>query len=269
MITNLKIKDEVQKKYAEIALSNQNCGSSCCGTDSGTTFDYTIMSDNYSKLEGYYSEADLGLGCGIPTEFAGIKEGDTVLDLGSGAGNDVFIARRTVGDNGKVIGIDFTDQMIDKARLNCDKLGYNNIEFRKGDIENMPIDDCSIDVIISNCVLNLVPDKQKAFSEMYRVLKPGGHFCVSDIVINGELPDNLKNAAAMYTGCVAGALQKEEYLQIISNNGFNDTKIHKEKIIHIPDEIYLGFINHEELTKLNESGVEILSITVEANKSIK
>lgn len=267
METNLKIKEVVMKKYAEIAVSNQNCGPSCCGTDSGATFDYTIMSDDYSKLDGYYSDADLGLGCGLPTEFAGIKEGNTVLDLGSGAGNDVFIARRAVGEKGKVIGIDFTDEMIEKARINNDKLGFNNVEFRKGDIEKMPIAACTIDVIISNCVLNLVPDKKKAFSEMFRVLKPGGHFCVSDIVINGELPDNLKNAAAMYTGCVAGALKKEEYLNIISDNGFIEISIPKVKKILIPDEIYLGFINNDELTKLKESGVEILSVTVVAKKS--
>lgn len=264
----IDIKDVVKKKYAEIAVSNQDCGCSCCGTDSGATFDYTIMSDDYSKIEGYYSEADLGLGCGLPTEFAGIKECNVVLDLGSGAGNDVFIARRIVGDSGKVIGLDFTDEMIDKARLNCDKLGYNNVEFRKGDIEQMPIGACTIDVVISNCVLNLVPDKQKAFSEIYRVLKPGGHFCVSDIIIKGELPENLLSAAAMYTGCVAGALQKDEYLKIISDSGFTDIEIPKEKRINIPDEILLGFISNDELNAFKTSGVEILSATVVATKPI-
>lgn len=267
METNLDIKEVVRMKYAEIAVSNQDCGCSCCGTDAGSTFDYTIMSDDYTKLDGYVPDADLGLGCGLPTEFAGIKEGDTVLDLGSGAGNDVFVARKAVGEKGKVIGIDFTDEMIDKARLNCDKLGFNNVEFRKGDIENMPIGACSIDVIISNCVLNLVPDKQKAFSEMFRVLKPGGHFCISDIVIKGELPENLKSAAAMYTGCVSGALEKQVYLKMISESGFIETLIPKEKKIQIPDEIFLGFINQEELNKLKENGVEILSITVVAKKS--
>lgn len=266
MTGNEELKEVVRKKYAEIAVSNQDCGCSCCGTDSGATFDYTIMSDDYTKVDGYYSEADLGLGCGLPTEHAGIKEGNTVLDLGSGAGNDVFIARSIVGDSGKVIGIDFTDEMIDKARINCDKLGYNNVEFRKGDIEKMPIGACTIDVVISNCVLNLVPDKQKAFSEIFRVLKPGGHFCVSDIVIKGNLPDNLLSAAAMYTGCVSGALQKEEYMRIIADSGFINTNTPKEKKIHIPDEIYLGFISKEELDKLKESGTEVLSITVVAEK---
>ena len=267
METITGIKEVVRKKYAEIAVSNQDCGCSCCGTDAGATFDYTIMSDDYTKLDGYVPDADLGLGCGLPTEYAGINEGNVVLDLGSGAGNDVFIARRIVGEKGKVIGLDFTEEMIEKARFNCDKLGYHNVEFRKGDIEKMPIGACSIDVVISNCVLNLVPDKKKAFSEMYRVLKPGGHFCVSDIVIKGVLPDNLKSAAAMYTGCVSGALEKQEYLNIISEAGFVETSVPKEKKITIPDEILLGFISKEELEAFKTSGVEILSATVVAFKS--
>jgi arsenite methyltransferase len=264
-----EIKEIVKEKYSELALANQSCGCSCCGTDQGATIDYTIMSDDYSKIDGYYSEADLGLGCGLPTENADIKEGNTVLDLGSGAGNDVFIARRSVGSNGRVIGIDFTDAMINKARVNCDKLGYNNVEFRKGDIEEMPIINNSIDVIVSNCVLNLVPDKNKAFSEMFRVLKPGGHFCVSDIVLNGELPDGLQNAAAMYTGCVAGASQMENYLKIIADSGFTDLSIPKKKKINIPDEILLSLISEEELDRFKVSGAEIVSVTVKANKPEK
>lgn len=266
MQTNDEIKEVVRKKYAEIAVSNTNCGCSCCGTDGGATFDYTVMSDDYSKLEGYVPDADLGLGCGLPTEFAGIKEGDTVLDLGSGAGNDVFIARSVVGPTGKVIGIDFTDEMINQARINGDKTGYKNVEFRKGDIENMPIGACTIDVVVSNCVLNLVPDKNKAFSEMFRVIKSGGHFSVSDIVIEGVLPDSLKNAAAMYTGCVAGALQRDEYLNIIKDTGFVDISTPKVKQINIPDEIMLSVISPEELTNYKNSGVKILSVTVNAYK---
>jgi ubiquinone/menaquinone biosynthesis C-methylase UbiE len=266
METDNELKEVVRKKYAEIAVLNQDCGCSCCGTDSGVTFDYTIMSDDYSKIDGYYSDADLGLGCGLPTEFANINEGNIVLDLGSGAGNDVFIARKIVGNSGKVVGLDFTDEMIEKARINSDNLGYNNVEFRKGDIEKMPIGACTIDVVISNCVLNLVPNKNKAFSEIFRVLKPGGHFCISDIVIKGELPENLKSAAAIYTGCVAGALEKEKYLNIISENGFGETSIPKEKKIIIPDEILLEYINSEELEKFKKSGTEILSVTVVSNK---
>lgn len=224
------------------------------------------MSDDYTQIEGYVPDADLGLGCGLPTEFAGIEEGNTVLDLGSGAGNDVFIARRIVGESGKVLGIDFTDEMLDKASLNCDKLGYKNVEFVKGDIEEMPIEDNTVDVVISNCVLNLVPDKQKAFSEMHRVIKPGGHFCVSDIVIEGDLPEKLLNAAAMYTGCVSGALQKSEYLRIIREKGFEEPQIKKEKEIHIPNHIMLDYIDLDELRQFKTTRTKILSVTVVAKK---
>lgn len=261
------IKSLVREKYSSIAEANSNCGcTSCCGTDAGVTFDDSIMSDDYSKLEGYFPEADLGLGCGLPTEHAGIKEGNTVLDLGSGAGNDVFVARRAVGSSGKVIGLDFTDSMIKKARLNCEKLGYNNVEFRKGDIDNMPVVDNSVDVIISNCVLNLVPDKTKAFSEIHRVLKSGGHFCVSDIVVNGSLPEKLKEAAAIYTGCVAGAIPLEDYLRVITDSHFTNVTVPIKKKITIPDEIFRDYLNEEELSEFKKSGLEILSVTVKGFK---
>ncbi len=266
MKSEFEIKNAVKEKYGQIAASNQSCGCSCCGTDGGATFDYTVMSDDYTKLDGYVPDADLGLGCGLPTENAGINEGDTVLDLGSGAGNDVFIARRIVGDTGKVLGIDFTDEMLQKAWANLLKTGYQNVEFRKGDIENMPVEGDSIDVVISNCVLNLVPDKNKAFSEIFRVLKPGGHFCVSDIVIKGTLPEALKEPAAMYTGCVSGALQMDEYLGIIKDTGFTNTELPKEKKITIPDDILRAFIGEDEIISFKESGTEILSITVKAEK---
>ncbi len=264
MKDNAFLKEIVRTKYKEIAEAKQSCGCSCCGADSGGKTDYTVMSDDYSKIEGYVPEADLGLGCGLPTEFAGIKQGDTVLDLGSGAGNDVFIARREVGESGKVIGVDFTDEMIAKARLNRDKLGFNNVEFRKGDIESMPVDDGTVDVVLSNCVLNLVPDKARAFSEIFRVLKAGGRFCVSDIVLRGELPAKLRSAAAMYTGCVAGAMQMDEYIGIITDAGFTDLVIAKERTIRIPDDILLSFITTGELEKFNASGGAILSVTISA-----
>ncbi|HQF43564.1 MAG TPA: methyltransferase domain-containing protein, partial [Ignavibacteriaceae bacterium] len=160
------VKEIVKEKYAEIAVSSaRKC---CCGSSNNKVVDYTIMKDNYENLDGYVAEADLGLGCGLPTEFAEIKKGDTVVDLGSGAGNDVFVARALVGNEGKVIGIDFTDEMIIKANLNLDKLGYRNVEFKYGEIEDLPIDDNFADVVVSNCVLNLVPDKQKAFNEIFR-----------------------------------------------------------------------------------------------------
>src|SRR6478735_1570693 len=226
--TSDKLKEIVKDEYSKIALqSKEQNETSCCG--SGSCGTYTIMSEDYTKLPGYNPEADLGLGCGIPTEFALIKEGDTVVDLGSGAGNDCFVARSITGENGKVIGVDFTEKMIEKARLNVDKLGYKNVEFRQGDIENMPIAGGVADVVVSNCVLNLVPDKKQAFAETFRILKKGGHFSVSDIVLVGDLPEGLRKSAEMYVGCVAGAIQKDEYLKIIGDAGFKEIKIQKEK----------------------------------------
>lgn len=265
-----EIKSVIREKYAEIAnqskLTNET---SCCGATgccSGT--DYTIFSEKYDLLEGYHPDADLGLGCGIPTEFAQIKKGDTVLDLGSGAGNDCFVARALVGESGTVIGVDMTEAMISKARINADKLHFHNVEFRLGDIENMPVDADSVDVVISNCVLNLVPDKGKAFSEIVRVLKPGGHLCVSDVVIKGELPDSLKEAAEMNAGCVSGAIQLHHYLEIMTERGFENIRIHKEKSITVPDSILLNYLNKEELSLLKSSGTGIFSITVYADKPI-
>lgn len=268
---NEELKSIVKEKYAEIALqSRQENEASCCGaTGCCGDVDYTIFSENYEKLEGYNPEADLGLGCGIPTEFAQIKPGDTVIDLGSGAGNDCFVARSLVGETGKVIGIDFTEAMIDKARNNAENLGFNNVEFRYGDIEKMPVTANKADVIVSNCVLNLVPDKVKAFSEIFRVLKPGGHISVSDVVLRGDLPLNLKQAAEMYAGCVSGAIQINDYLQIIENCGLENIKVQKEKIISIPDEILLNYLNQEELDSFKTSGTGIYSITVYAEKPDK
>jgi len=262
-----EIKELVREKYAEIAnQSKLVIESSCCGTGSCTGVDYTIFSEDYSKLKGYNPDADLGLGCGLPTEFALIKEGDVVVDLGSGAGNDAFVARAITGEKGKVIGIDFTDVMIDKARINTEKLGFNNVEFRFGDIEKMPVTQNTADVIISNCVLNLVPDKVKAFQEIYRVLKPGGHFSVSDVVASGELPQSIKSGAELYAGCVSGAIRREEYLRIIEETGFESIRVQKERVIAIPDDIYLKFISEEELKKFKESGVNLISINVYADK---
>lgn len=262
-----EIKKVVKEKYAEIALQSKTVNeASCCGVGSCTGVDYTIFSEDYSKLKGYNPDADLGLGCGLPTEFALIKEGDTVIDLGSGAGNDAFIARAIAGDRGRIIGIDFTEEMISKARENADKLGFNNVEFRFGDIEKMPVTSDISDVIISNCVLNLVPDKLKAFKEIYRVLKPGGHFSVSDVVATGELPESIKSGAELYAGCVSGAIEKSGYLGIIEDAGFVCLKIQKERVIEIPDDIYLKFISNDELKKFKESGVNLVSINVYAEK---
>jgi ubiquinone/menaquinone biosynthesis C-methylase UbiE len=224
------------------------------------------MADDYSSLEGYNPDADLGLGCGLPTEFAKIAEGDTVIDLGSGAGNDCFVARKLVGPTGKVIGIDFTDAMITRARENAEKIGFNNVEFRQGDIEEMPIGSNSADVVISNCVLNLVPDKSKVFSEIFRVLKQKKHFSISDIVLEGELPENLKQAAELYAGCVSGAIQKKEYLDIIRQTGFVNIEVQKEKRIAVPDDILAQYISPEEIEQWKKSGKGIYSITVYAEK---
>ncbi|MCK9616382.1 MAG: arsenite methyltransferase [Lentimicrobiaceae bacterium] len=268
MKTPEKIKEIVQEKYGQIANQSKaqnetslcGCGTSCFGVE------YSVFNEDYKNLEGYNPDADLGLGCGLPTEFALIKKGDTVIDLGSGAGNDCFVARAITGETGKVIGIDFTEEMIKKARENAEKLGFNNVEFRYGDIEKMPVTANKADVIVSNCVLNLVPDKQKAFAEIYRVLKPGGHFSISDVVLRGELPEKLKDYAVMYAGCVAGALPQENYLGIIATTGFKEVKVQKTKVITLPDEILLQYLDKQELDAYRNSENGIFSITVYAEK---
>ncbi len=259
----------VKEKYSEIAGQNklQNEASCCGATGCCSTVDYAIFSENYSKLEGYNPEADLGLGCGIPTEFAKIKKGDTVIDLGSGAGNDCFVARAMTGETGKVIGIDMTEAMIEKARENVKKLSFTNVEFRLGDIENIPVKTNTADVIISNCVLNLVPDKVKAFREIFRVLKPGGHLSVSDVVIRGELPVNIQQAAELYAGCVSGAIDINEYLRIMQDSGLVNIRVQKEKATPVPDEIMLKYLNTKQLEDFKKSGAGIFSITVYAEKS--
>lgn len=267
METTENIKNLVKEKYSEIAMqSKEQNESSCCGSGCCSTEVYNIMNDDYSRLKGYNPDADLGLGCGLPTEFAQIKEGDTVLDLGSGAGNDCFIARAITGEKGKIIGVDFSEAMIEKARLNTEKMGYNNIEFRYGDIEKLPVSADRIDVVVSNCVLNLAPDKKQVFKEIMRVLKPSGHFSVSDIVLEGKLPDNIRKAGEMYAGCISGAVQKEEYLKIIEDAGFKNIKVQKEKQITIPNDILSSYLSADEIEKFNNSGTGIYSITVYGEK---
>jgi arsenite methyltransferase len=263
-----QLKEIVRQKYSEIALQEKEINqSSCCGSGCCTTEVYNIMTDDYSNLEGYNPDADLGLGCGLPTQFAKIKKGNTVIDLGSGAGNDCFIARNETGEDGRVIGIDFTSAMIDKARANAQKLGFANVEFRQGDIENIPLSPNVADVIVSNCVLNLVPNKDEVFKEIFRVLKPGGHFSISDVVLVGNLPDTFRKDAEMYAGCVSGAIQKNVYLELINANGFSNITLQKEKSIHIPDDILKNYLNKEELTNFKGGNTGIFSITVYAEKS--
>lgn len=261
------LKELVRQKYSGIALQDKETNqSSCCGAGGCSTEVYTIMSEDYSTLDGYNPDADLGLGCGLPTQFANIKKGDTVIDLGSGAGNDCFIARNETGEDGKVIGIDFTPAMIEKARANAQKLGYYNVEFRQGDIEKMPVTSNMADVMVSNCVLNLVPDKDAVFNEMYRVLKPGGHFSISDVVLIGELPEGLRKDAEMYAGCVAGAIQKQAYLEKIEASGFVNITIQKEKAIYLPDDILKNYLSEEERNRFKTGNTGIFSITVYAEK---
>ena len=263
-----QLKEIVRQKYSEIALQDKETNqSSCCGSGCCSTEVYNIMNDDYTELNGYNAEADLGLGCGLPTQFAKIKKGDTIIDLGSGAGNDCFIARAETGEDGIIIGIDFTPAMIDKARADAEKLGYYNVEFRQGDIEKIPVSANVADVIVSNCVLNLVPNKDNVFKEIFRVLKPGGHFSISDVVLVGNLPDSLRKDAEMYAGCVAGAIQKKTYLELIQTNGFSNTTLQKEKPINIPDDILKNYLNEKELTNFKTGNTGIFSITVYAEKS--
>lgn len=267
MPTDQELKDIVKQKYSEIALQDKETNmSSCCGSGGCSTEVYNIMSDDYTQMEGYNADADLGLGCGLPTEFAQIKVGDTVIDLGSGAGNDCFVARAATGETGKVIGIDFTEAMIDKARANADKLGYNNVEFRQGDIEKMPVTANVADVVVSNCVLNLVPNKDGVIKEIFRVLKAGGHFSISDVVLVGDLPDNLRNAAEMYAGCVSGAIQKQDYMGLIEQNGFTNITLQKEKEIIIPNDILDKYLSAEEIAQFRNGETGIYSVTVFAQK---
>lgn len=268
MKTEIDLKQIVKDRYAKIATQDKAVNaSSCCGATTPSNKVYNIMMDDYSETEGYAEEADLGLGCGLPTQFAKIKAGDTVIDLGSGAGNDCFVARHETGATGKVIGVDFTQAMIKQARINTDKLGYNNVEFREGDIDDMPVSDDVADVIVSNCVLNLVPNKSKVINEIFRVLKPGGHFSISDIVLVGNLPDALRNDAEMYAGCVAGAIQKDDYLNHIKEAGFENITIQKEKTIAIPEDILSRYLSEAEIKDFVSGETGIFSITVYAEKA--
>lgn len=269
MKTEEELKELVKQKYSEIALQDKETNmSSCCGSGGCSTEVYNIMSDDYTTLEGYHPDADLGLGCGLPTQFAKIKKGDVVIDLGSGAGNDCFVARAETGETGKVIGIDFTPAMINKARINAEIRGFHNVEFRAGDVEKMPVTSNIADVVVSNCVLNLVPNKDAVIKDINRVLKPGGHFSISDVVLVGDLPHALTEAAEMYAGCVSGAIQKDTYLGLIKENGFSNITIQKEKAITIPDDILSKYLSEDQLADFKTSKMGIFSITVYAEKAV-
>ncbi len=258
---NSDIKQVVKDKYGEIARGPG--GGGCCGA--GGTCDPLAggsFADSYEKLDGYVPEADLGLGCGLPTEGAFIRSGETVLDLGSGAGNDVFVARALVGPQGHVIGVDMVPEMVAKARANAERLGATNVTFHLGEIERLPLESATVDVVISNCVLNLVPDKSRAFAEMYRVLKPGGRFSVSDIVLTGELPDAIRGAAMLYVGCVAGAQQEDEYLATIAGAGFADVAVLRRRRLDLPDEVLLQSLPASTVQEFRGSGAAVWSLSV-------
>lgn len=263
MDKDTEIKEMVKQRYNELSLTRNaerpKCG---CSPAAPSKKVFTIMSEDYSNLKGYEPEADLGVGCGLPTQYARIKKGDTVIDLGSGAGNDCFIAREEAGGTGLIIGIDFAPGMIARARENAVRRGFTNIEFIEGDIEDMPVADATADVVVSNCVLNLLPRKDRIFKEIYRVLKPQGHFCVSDVVLDGVFPKEFTDNAAMYAGCIASAIQKEEYLAEITKAGFADVKIERTKTVVIPDDVLDEHLDGTTIKKYKEGDVGIYSITV-------
>ena len=258
-----ELKKMVADKYGAIAEKE----GSCCDAECGCETDYSFIGDEYKAMDGYAPDADLGLGCGLPTEYADIKEGQVVVDLGSGAGNDCFVARSIVGPEGKVIGLDFTPAMIDKAEENARNLRYSNVHFVTGDIEKMPLEDHTADVVVSNCVMNLVPNKLKAFQETYRILKPGGHFSISDVVVVGDLPPGVQAAAELYAGCVSGAIQKTDYLKIIEQAGFSNVKIQKDRQITVPDETLTQVLSEKDVAAFKSADVGIFSITVYGEKA--
>jgi SAM-dependent methyltransferase len=226
-----KIKKIVKERYARIAKQDSSCClpvESCCGSKSQVQESAPKIGYNDEELRGVPEGANLGLGCGNPVALASLKEGETVLDLGSGAGLDCFLAANKVGPRGKVIGLDMTPEMVEKAKENAKRGAYDNVEFRLGEIEKLPVADRSVDVIISNCVINLSPDKKKVFQEAFRVLKPGGRLMVSDIVLLKELPESIRNSSEAYAACIAGAIKKEDYLRAIVASGFEGVRIIEE-----------------------------------------
>lgn len=258
-----RLKELVKTRYNELAMQKIDDSAKCCCNPAAPSKNvFTIMSEDYSGIKGYEPDADLGVGCGLPTQYAGIRKGDTVVDLGSGAGNDCFIAREEAGETGRVIGIDFAPLMLEKARANAQKRGFTNIEFQEGDIENMPLPDATADVVVSNCVLNLLPRKNKIFSEIFRVLKPGGHFCISDVVLDGVFPKEFTDNAAMYAGCIASAIQRDDYLAEIGKARFADIKIERTKTVVIPDEVLREHLDEATIAKYKAGSVGIYSITV-------
>lgn len=228
MVKPDEIKNVVKKSYGDIAISSGGCGSCSCNSNKTVQRQSGQLGYSEDEIKQVPNGSNLGLGCGNPIAIASLKKGDVVLDLGCGAGFDAFLASPKVGDTGKVIGIDMTDAMLTKAWNNSKKGGYTNVEFRKGDIEELSVDDNSIDVIISNCVINLAPDKEKVFKEAYRVLKSGGRLMISDVVLTKPLPEEMINDRELLVGCIGGAILKQDYLDLLSKTGFKKIVIHKE-----------------------------------------
>lgn len=261
-----EIKKTVREGYAKVA--KENC--SCCGSSSPSSSESagsctcgpSTDQESVSKAIGYSKEelealpegADLGLGCGNPTALASIEEGETVIDLGSGAGIDCFLAAKKVGKDGKVIGVDMTPEMLDRARTNAKNGNVENVEFRLGEIDNLPVADNTADLIISNCVINLAPDKKRVFEEAFRVLKPGGRVMISDIVLLGELPEALKASKEAYVGCISGAILREDYLQTIKDAGFERVEIVSEATFPVEDVI--GGENAQKILKKSDLTTE-------------
>lgn len=266
MESDKKIKEMVQEKYGQIAKQQVGGGCGCQAEKSICCGGYGASAEDYSQIAGYRPSADLRLGCGIPSEVAQINPGDTVIDLGAGAGNDAFVVRALVGESGRVIGIDMTEAMVERARKNAESLGYSNVDFRLGEIEALPIPDDTADVVISNCVLNLVPDKKSAFREVFRVLKPGGHFSISDVVLTQPLPESARKAADLYSQCVSGALLKEDYLAIIDNAGFKNIRVVIEKTKPVSEDLLKVALTAEQYASLDLSKPLALSVTVYGEK---
>lgn len=265
------LKELVKARYNDLALVSDAKSKCCCNPyapELPSKKVYTIMSEDYSRLKGYEPDADLGAGCGLPTRYARIQKGDTVVDLGSGAGNDCFIAREETGETGRVIGIDFAPRMLAKARANVARRGFTNVEFLEGDIEEMPLPDKTADVVVSNCVLNLLPRKDRIFHEIYRVLKPGGHFCISDVVLDGVFPKAFTDNAALYAGCIASAIQREAYLAEIGKAAFADITVERTKTITLPDEVLEAHLDPETIRAYKAGGVGIYSITVTGRRPL-
>ncbi|MBC8037267.1 MAG: arsenite methyltransferase [Rhizobiales bacterium] len=260
-----EIRALVREKYGAIARNEGSCCDSSCHGEAGGI---DMIGNTYQSVEGYFAEADLGLGCGLPSEHAGIRIGDTVLDLGAGAGIDAFVARRLAGEEGQVYGVDMTPDMVAKARANTEKLGYRNVEFRLGEIEHLPFERDSIDVVISNCVLNLVPNKARVFTEVFRVLRPGARFCISDILASAPLPESLRKAAALYIGCVAGAEPEANYLAIVKNSGFRDIYVVKSRRIGLPEDILASILSVKEIAAMRDEDLHIKSVTVVGTKPL-